>query len=44
LNGFILDVKGGLHRVSAGAALSNESMSEIRSKAQSLGFQGWILK
>ena len=44
LNGFILDVKGGLHRVSAGAALSNESMSEIRSKAQSLGFQGWLLK
>ena len=44
LNAFILDVKGGLHRVSAGAAISNESASEIRSKAQSLGFQGWILK
>ncbi len=43
LNAFILDVKGGLHRVSAGASLSNESMSEIRSKAQSLGLQGWLL-
>lgn len=42
-NAFILDVKGGLHRVSAGASLSNESISEIRSKAQSLGFQGWLL-
>lgn len=44
LNAFILDVKGGLHRVSAGASLSDESISEIRSKAQSLGFQGWLLK
>lgn len=44
LDAFIFDVKGGLHRVSAGAAISNESMSDIRSKAQSLGFQGWILK
>lgn len=44
LNAFILDVQGGLHRVSAGAALSNESMNEIRSKSDGLGFQGWILK
>lgn len=44
LNAFILDVKGGLHRVSAGASLSDESISEIRTKAQSLGFQGWLLK
>jgi len=44
LNAFILDVKGGLHRVSAGASLSDESISEIRTKAQTLGFQGWLLK
>lgn len=44
MNAFILDVKGGLHRVSAGAALSNESMSDIKSKSQELGFDGWILK
>ncbi|NVK66135.1 MAG: HU-CCDC81 and SPOR domain-containing protein [Flavobacteriales bacterium] len=44
LSAFIVDVKGGLHRVSAGAALSNEAMNEIRSKSESLGFEGWILK
>lgn len=44
LNAFIVDVKGGLHRVSAGAALSIEAMNEIRTKSESLGFEGWILK
>lgn len=44
LNAFIVDVKGGLHRVSAGAALSNEAMNEIQSKSDALGFDGWILK
>ena len=44
LNAFIVDVQGGLHRVSAGAAISNESISDIRSKSQELGFSGWILK
>ncbi|MFK7784872.1 MAG: SPOR domain-containing protein [Crocinitomicaceae bacterium] len=44
MNAFILDVKGGLHRVSAGAALSNESMTDIKVKSQELGFSGWILK
>ncbi|MDG1333346.1 MAG: SPOR domain-containing protein [Crocinitomicaceae bacterium] len=44
LNAFIVDLQGGLHRVSAGAAISNESMSEIKSKSQELGFSGWILK
>lgn len=44
MDAFILDVKGGLHRVSAGAAISNEAMSNIRSKSEDLGFQGWILK
>ena len=44
LNAFILDVQGGLHRVSAGAAISNESMNNIRSKSDALGFEGWLLK
>lgn len=44
LNAFIFDMKGGLHRVSAGAAISNESINDIRSKSQNLGFSGWILK
>ncbi len=44
LSAFIVDVQGGLHRVSAGASLSNESMNEIRSKSEALGFQGWVLK
>lgn len=44
LNAFILDVQGGLHRVSAGAAISNESMNDIRSKSDALGFEGWLLK
>lgn len=44
LNAFIFDEKGGLHRVSAGAAISNESISDIKSKSQELGFSGWILK
>ena len=44
LNAFILDVNGGFHRVSAGAALSNESMNQIRSKSDALGFQGWVSK
>ncbi len=43
LNAFILDVKGGLHRVSAGAAISNEALNEIRTKADALGVKGWIL-
>lgn len=42
LNAFVLDVQGGLHRVSAGAAMSEESLKEIMDKVQSLGFQGWI--
>ncbi len=44
LDGKIVDVKGGLHRVSAGGAVSMESVNDIRQKASSLGFQGWILK
>lgn len=40
----IVDVKGGLYRVSAGGGLSMEAVNEIRQSASSLGFQGWILK
>lgn len=43
LNGEIVDVKNGLHRVSAGAAISEEAINKIQEKAQTLGFQGWIL-
>ncbi|MFT5777733.1 MAG: hypothetical protein ACI837_000681 [Crocinitomicaceae bacterium] len=44
LDALIVDVNNGLHRVSAGAALSDEAVSEIRSKVTSLGFRGWVLK
>jgi len=44
MNAFIYDEKGGLHRVSAGSAISTEAMSDIRSKSDNLGFSGWILK
>ena len=40
----IVDFHNGLHRVSAGAGISNESVAQIRSKAEGLGFSGWILK
>ena len=44
LPAFIVDEYHGLHRVSAGAALSLEKLAEIREEAESLGFTGWILK
>ena len=44
LDARIVDVKNGLHRVSAGAALSNEAFAGIKSVANGLGFKGWILK
>lgn len=40
----ILDVKGGLHRVTAGSAISLEELSHIKQSAQSIGFKGWVLK
>ncbi len=40
----IVDFHNGLHRVSAGTGLSQEAMSELRSKAAASGFEGWILK
>lgn len=44
LSARIVDNHGGLHRVSAGSAISVESFETIKSKAESLGFKGWILK
>ncbi len=44
LNALIVDVSGGLHRVSAGTVLSDEALRNLRSKAEGLGYQGWVLK
>lgn len=44
LNGVIVDVKNGLHRVSAGGAASEESLKKIKAQADAAGFSGWILK
>ena len=44
LNARILDVSGGLHRVTAGSAISIEELSHIKQTAQSIGFKGWVLK
>jgi hypothetical protein len=44
LNAYILDVRDGLHRVSAGAALSEEALKEIMDKTAALGFKGWVPK
>lgn len=40
----IVDFNNGLHRVSAGGALSTEAFEQLKAKAQSLGYQGWVLK
>lgn len=40
----IVDVHNGLHRVSAGGAISMESLSNIKAGAQASGYNGWILK
>jgi hypothetical protein len=44
LDGKIVDVKNGLHRVSAGGAISLESYHQIKAQAESLGLSGWKLK
>ena len=44
LDAKIIDVKNGLHRVSAGSAISMEALSEIKSTSSSLGLKGWTLK
>ena len=44
LSADIVDVKGGLHRVSAGAALSEEAYQSIKLKSDSMGLSGWRLR
>lgn len=44
LNGQIVDFHNGLHRVTAGAAMSEEAYQNIKLKADSLGLSGWRLK
>lgn len=44
LNAVIVDVKNGLHRVSAGTASSQDEFAKIISVAESKGYQGWVLK
>lgn len=40
----IVDIQNGLHRVSAGAAISEEAFAKIVSRADASGYAGWILK
>lgn len=44
LNARIVDVQNGLHRVTAGSAISIEALGQIQSTADALGFKGWVLK
>ncbi len=44
LDAVIVDMKGGLHRVSAGAAISEESYQTIKLKADAMGLSGWRLR
>lgn len=41
---YIVDVHNGLHRVSAGAAVSSEAYAMIKVKAEGQGYIGWTLK
>lgn len=43
-NAYIVDVKGGLHRVSAGNAANRDALATIMSAVQGAGYEGWILK
>lgn len=44
MEALIIDVKNGLHRVSAGAAMSQEALQSIKSQAEANGLTGWVLK
>lgn len=44
LDARILDVNNGLHRVTAGSAISNESLQSIKDQVEGLGLVGWTLK
>ena len=41
---YVVDVHNGLHRVSAGSAISIEAFAQIKVAAQSQGYTGWTLK
>lgn len=43
-NAYILDVKNGLSRISAGSASTEAEMSDLSESARSQGFDGWVLK
>jgi hypothetical protein len=44
LDATVVDVKGGLHRVSAGGAISEEAYHTIKLKAEAIGLSGWRLR
>lgn len=44
LDASIVDMKGGLHRVSAGGAISEEAYQSIKLKADAMGLTGWRLR
>ena len=44
LDAIIVDEKGGLHRVSAGGSISEESYQTVKLKADAMGLSGWRLR
>ena len=44
LEASIVDVQGGLHRVTAGGAISEEAYQTIKLKADAMGLTGWRLR
>jgi len=44
LDATIVDVKGGLYRVSAGGASNEQEFSKVISKADAAGFNGWVMR
>lgn len=44
LDASIVDIKGGLHRVSAGGAISEEAYQTVKLKADAMGLSGWRLR
>ena len=43
-NAYEVDVKGGLHRVSAGNGVSTSDLSNVINAVKSIGLKGWVLK
>lgn len=44
LPAYIVDEQNGLHRVTAGSALSEQALKDIAEQSNALGFKGWVLK